>query len=83
MPGKVYMYLYTIMFPNARMVFLGVVKRRMTMDEIVFVFKEANDCKTRGEIISIVKNTNSEYFVEISTGESATIYSTFVDEIGT
>jgi hypothetical protein len=53
------------------------------MDEIVFVFKEANDCKTRGEIISIVKNTNSEYFVEISTGESATIYSTFVDEIGT
>ena len=53
----------------------------MTKDEIMFVFKEMNDTKTTGEIVKIDKKTNFEYSVEISTGESATIYSTFVEDL--
>jgi hypothetical protein len=81
MPGKVCMYLYTVLFPNGYTIFLGVAARRMTKDELMFVFKEMNDTKTTGEIVKIDKKTNFEYSVEISTGESATIYSTFVEDL--
>lgn len=51
----------------------------MSMDEIKFVFKEANKFNTIGEITEMLDNScGYSYSATISTGESAEIYCTFV-----
>ena len=73
------MYLYTVIFPNGQTIFLGVTEKKMSMDEIKFVFKEANKFNTIGEITEMLDNScGYSYSATISTGESAEIYCTFV-----